>query len=565
MEAIYAVKRGRADAATAATVRAVAERLAAAGAEAIVAACTEIPLLLRDGDVVVDDRLVPVISSTDALVARTVAFATGAPRPPEPPPSPPRRSTYLAVARSPPRRSRHGRPCAHRLGRLDGRRHAGWAERGEERGQNGEQHGDEDLPPLDREVERHREPGFGHHLDERRGQGDPVRSERDQPQTDREADGGTREAQQQALHGHHAHHPSPRGAQTEDHAELADALQGAEVDGVEDQQPRQHEEDQRHDHQHRRQHVQQPRQAGIELPPGLHLDAGTKGAAQGGQVRRDEVVVGDGVDRGVVELQPRQGVGSAELLGRNQREVRGVDLPVGIVELEDRLHGVGRGSVAVGPGRVDEHVAAEVHIERGRERTPQHDAAGVAVLDEAAIGEVIRDELLAHQRRPILPLDHQATRAVLARQQAWDLDGTDHDGIGYGLRHDLAKGRRAGQQAGAVVARVPVPFHVDLGVAHLGGQVVVHAVGHRATHAEDDRREQHDERHGAHRDEAAAALPPQVAPGEADHRSHAPSISSAFCEKHASGRSTSNSASTQVTTVTLPVSSRSRTSYRCGM
>lgn len=79
MEAIYAVKRGRADAATAATVRAVAERLTAAGAEAIVAACTEVPLLLRDGDVVVDGRPVPVIASTDALVARTVAFATGAP------------------------------------------------------------------------------------------------------------------------------------------------------------------------------------------------------------------------------------------------------------------------------------------------------------------------------------------------------------------------------------------------------------------------------------------------------------------------------------------------------
>lgn len=81
MEAIYAVKRGRADAATAASVRAVAERLAAAGAQAIAAACTEIPLLLRDGDVVVDGRSVPVVASTDALVARTVAFATGAPPP----------------------------------------------------------------------------------------------------------------------------------------------------------------------------------------------------------------------------------------------------------------------------------------------------------------------------------------------------------------------------------------------------------------------------------------------------------------------------------------------------
>ncbi len=81
MKAIYAVKRGRSDAQTAATVRAVAERLVLAGADAIVAGCTEIPLVLRDGEVVVDGRSVPVIASTDALVARTVAFATGAPPP----------------------------------------------------------------------------------------------------------------------------------------------------------------------------------------------------------------------------------------------------------------------------------------------------------------------------------------------------------------------------------------------------------------------------------------------------------------------------------------------------
>ena len=76
MDAIYAVKRGAVDDALRARLRLVAERLAAAGAEAIVAGCTEVPLLLADGDVVADGGPVPVISSTDALVAATVALAT---------------------------------------------------------------------------------------------------------------------------------------------------------------------------------------------------------------------------------------------------------------------------------------------------------------------------------------------------------------------------------------------------------------------------------------------------------------------------------------------------------
>jgi aspartate racemase len=76
MAAIYAVKRGRAGAEDAAALRDVAARLAAAGAEAVVAACTEVPLLLHDGDVVVAGRSVPIIASTDELVARTVTVAT---------------------------------------------------------------------------------------------------------------------------------------------------------------------------------------------------------------------------------------------------------------------------------------------------------------------------------------------------------------------------------------------------------------------------------------------------------------------------------------------------------
>lgn len=81
MEAIYAVKAGAggpggpAAVDPGATLRRAAERLVAAGAEAVVAACTEVPLVLHDGDVIVAGRAVRVISSTDALVARTVAEA----------------------------------------------------------------------------------------------------------------------------------------------------------------------------------------------------------------------------------------------------------------------------------------------------------------------------------------------------------------------------------------------------------------------------------------------------------------------------------------------------------
>ena len=78
MDAIYAVKRGAADDAVRARLRLVAERLAAAGAEAIVAACTEVPLLMAEGDVRHDGDALPFVSSTDELVRRTLAEATAA-------------------------------------------------------------------------------------------------------------------------------------------------------------------------------------------------------------------------------------------------------------------------------------------------------------------------------------------------------------------------------------------------------------------------------------------------------------------------------------------------------
>jgi len=74
--AIAAVKRGRATQAERTGLIEVAERLALAGAGAIVTACTELPLLLKDGDVVARGVAVPVIASTDALVARTLAAAS---------------------------------------------------------------------------------------------------------------------------------------------------------------------------------------------------------------------------------------------------------------------------------------------------------------------------------------------------------------------------------------------------------------------------------------------------------------------------------------------------------
>ncbi len=75
MAAIYAVKRGDPPAAPKEALRAVAERLARAGAEGVIAACTEVPLVLSDGDVHLDDRSVALIASTDALVTRTLALA----------------------------------------------------------------------------------------------------------------------------------------------------------------------------------------------------------------------------------------------------------------------------------------------------------------------------------------------------------------------------------------------------------------------------------------------------------------------------------------------------------
>ena len=72
MALVYRVKGGDLSAAVRAGMLAHANSLIARGGEAIVAACTEVPLVLA-----ANDLSVPFVSSTDALVRRVLAFALG--------------------------------------------------------------------------------------------------------------------------------------------------------------------------------------------------------------------------------------------------------------------------------------------------------------------------------------------------------------------------------------------------------------------------------------------------------------------------------------------------------
>ena len=71
MEAIYGVKAGDMSKSSAAVVR-ISRKLVAAGAEALIAGCTEIPLIIKPGDV-----SVPIIDVTEVLAKRTVEIALG--------------------------------------------------------------------------------------------------------------------------------------------------------------------------------------------------------------------------------------------------------------------------------------------------------------------------------------------------------------------------------------------------------------------------------------------------------------------------------------------------------
>lgn len=70
MGLVYAIKAGDTSAAIADTMRALAQELVSQGAQAIVAGCTEIPLVLDDS--MLD---VPLVSSTDVLAQKTVQLA----------------------------------------------------------------------------------------------------------------------------------------------------------------------------------------------------------------------------------------------------------------------------------------------------------------------------------------------------------------------------------------------------------------------------------------------------------------------------------------------------------
>lgn len=70
MQLLYRIKAGDTGTATRLHMERLGTSLNARGAEVVIAACTEVPLVLAS-----DALAVPLISSTDALVARAVAFA----------------------------------------------------------------------------------------------------------------------------------------------------------------------------------------------------------------------------------------------------------------------------------------------------------------------------------------------------------------------------------------------------------------------------------------------------------------------------------------------------------
>ena len=70
MQALARIKTGDLGPAAKREMQTVAEALIADGAEALIAACTEVPLVLSQGD-----TTVPLLNSTDSLVAATIAAA----------------------------------------------------------------------------------------------------------------------------------------------------------------------------------------------------------------------------------------------------------------------------------------------------------------------------------------------------------------------------------------------------------------------------------------------------------------------------------------------------------
>ena len=71
-EAIFAVKAGQTGPNIQRLAANAGEYLVAQGAEAVIAGCTEVPLILKDGDI-----SVPVVDATQALAVAVVKFARG--------------------------------------------------------------------------------------------------------------------------------------------------------------------------------------------------------------------------------------------------------------------------------------------------------------------------------------------------------------------------------------------------------------------------------------------------------------------------------------------------------
>jgi aspartate racemase len=72
MALVYRIKAGERDAEIAGAMKRLAASLEFAGAEALISGCTEIPLVLGSADL-----SLPLYSSTDLLVERTIALARG--------------------------------------------------------------------------------------------------------------------------------------------------------------------------------------------------------------------------------------------------------------------------------------------------------------------------------------------------------------------------------------------------------------------------------------------------------------------------------------------------------
>jgi len=94
MAAIYRIKTGDVGEAVRGEIAAVARALVDRGAAAVLSACTELPLVLK-----AEDLDVPLLDSTDVLVAKTVAWAT-AEVPPEEEPLTDEEITYFAAIRA---------------------------------------------------------------------------------------------------------------------------------------------------------------------------------------------------------------------------------------------------------------------------------------------------------------------------------------------------------------------------------------------------------------------------------------------------------------------------------